>query len=155
MGKILQQRLKQSAFQSPYQEAMLNLMVANAHLKKDLESLCVPFGVTYVQYNVLRILRGVYPEGHARYEISRRMVYQAPDVTRLLDKLAVKGYIKRAPGLEDKRQSVSMITENGLKLLEVMDPVIDNFDASLGDVLSEEESQTLSALLEKIYAKHL
>jgi MarR family transcriptional regulator, 2-MHQ and catechol-resistance regulon repressor len=38
--------------------------------------------ITRAQYNVLRILRGVHPQGHARCEIARRMLDRASDITR-------------------------------------------------------------------------
>src|ERR1700753_2794156 len=90
MGDVLKQRIKQARFESPVQEAMLNVMVAASHLRDMVELVVEPFGITQPQYNVLRILRGVHPDGHPRRDIAARMIDRAPDVTRIIDRLEDK-----------------------------------------------------------------
>src|SRR5439155_19063024 len=69
MGDALRRRLQQTRFESPYHEAVLNLMVAASHVRAALERVCAEFHVTEGQYNVLRILRGAHPDGYSRCEI--------------------------------------------------------------------------------------
>ena len=84
MGEVLKRRIKQKAdFESPAQEAMLNLLVAGDYIHRRLERVCARFGLTRPQYNVLRMLRGAHPQGHPRGEIASRMLTRSPDVTRL------------------------------------------------------------------------
>ncbi|HKW32302.1 MAG TPA: MarR family winged helix-turn-helix transcriptional regulator [Candidatus Acidoferrum sp.] len=60
------------------------------------------------------LLRGAGSVGHPRHEISARVVEKAPDVTRLLNRLAAAGYVKRARSSEDGRESVARITDKDL-----------------------------------------
>ena len=92
-------------------------MAANT-LNEIMDRICEEYGITRPQYNVLRILRGVHPEGHARNEIACRMVDRASDITRLVDRLQARGLVKRSRGNHDQRQAVTGITAKGLKLLE-------------------------------------
>lgn len=151
MGEALKQRLKQSSFENDAQEALLNVLVAANYLRQHMSHVCAALGITHAQYNVLRILRGVYPSGHPRSDIICRMIEQAPDVTRLIDRLEKQGLVERVRIESDRRLSIARITTEGLDLLARVQPDIDNFDKSLKDKLSEEECRVLSALCEKIY----
>jgi DNA-binding MarR family transcriptional regulator len=149
----LSDRIKQSSFQSAAQEAAINLFVATDHLRQKGQSLCESFGITTAQYNVLRILKGVYPNGHARCAIAERMIERAPDVTRLLDRLVSQALARRFPSTDDARKSVATITQKGLNLLEKMKPAIDALDNQLTERLTNEELVTLSRICEKIYSE--
>ncbi len=125
MNEALSRRLSQPQFADPMQEALLGLLVAATTLNDLMDELCAMHRITRPQYNVLRILRGVHPQGHARSEIARRMIDRAPDVTRLVDRLQARGLVKRSRGNEDQRQTLTSITAKGLKLLAKMQPQID------------------------------
>lgn len=153
MKSKLSDRLKQEKFQGPAHEAFLNLMVASYHLRMENEKICKEFGVTLPQYNILRILRGVYPGGHPRSEIISRMIEPAPDVTRIIDRLLEKKLIIREEGKEDRRQSIATISPSGLDLLKKMDKFMFEMDLYLGEKLTQEELKQLSALCEKIHSK--
>ena len=98
MTQALSRRLKQPRFASPQQEALLSVIVAAGTINDLMDVVCERHGLTRSQYNVLRILRGVYPEGHPRCEIAQRMVERAPDVTRLVDRLQAQGIGPSKPG---------------------------------------------------------
>ncbi len=149
----LSERIKQPSFQSAAQEAVINLFVAADHLRQKGQALCESFGITTAQYNVLRILKGVYPNGHARCAIAERTIERAPDVTRLLDRLVKQGLARRHPSADDARVSVATVTRKGLNLLEKMKPAIDALDNQLTERLTSEELITLSRICEKIYSE--
>ena len=134
MTEALRRRLKQAQFSSPAQEALLSVIVAANTVNDIMDRLCEEHGITRAQYNVLRILHGVHPEGHARCEIACRMLDRAPDITRLVDRLQARRLVKRSRGSEDQRQAVTAITAKGIKLLETMRPRI---DAETSDILSK------------------
>src|SRR5438128_9340170 len=124
MGDTLKHRLRQDRFEGPFHEAVLNVMVAAAHLRAAVERVCEQHGITEGQYNVLRILRGAHPQGHSRCEIARRMVERSPDVTRLIDRLEKHELVERARDGSDRRLSITRITRKGLQLLERMQPAV-------------------------------
>ena len=153
MGQVLKQRLKQRKFRSPRQEATLNLILASNFVRQIVEEVCTEFGITNQQYNILRILRGAYPEGHRCAEIRERMLDRAPDITRRLDSLEKMGCVKRKRSTDDRRAVVSQITQKGLDLLSEMDPYLDQIDSQIGERLSLKECRELSALCEKLYVE--
>jgi DNA-binding MarR family transcriptional regulator len=151
MTEALSRRLKQAEFSSPSQEALLSVMVAAATLNERMERVCAEHKITSAQYNVLRILRGVYPEGHARCEIACRMIDRAPDITRLLDRLEARRLVRRTRGSEDHRQTVTYITSKGLKLLDAMQPRTEEETARILRKLSDEDCRQLSRLCAAIF----
>lgn len=150
MSSRVLERLKQRAFDSKYQEAVLSLLVAADMINRILESRCESHGITAAQYNVLRILRGVHPGGHPRCEIIDRMIHVAPDVTRLIDRLERLGLAQRAKSTTDGRLSLTFITPKGLALLETMQNDIENFNSIIAEHLTEAEARTLAMLTEKV-----
>jgi DNA-binding MarR family transcriptional regulator len=146
MSEALSRRLKQAKFTDPVQEALLSVIVAANTLNEFMDRVCEEHGITRAQYNVLRILRGVYPEGHARCEIASRMVDRASDITRLVDRLQARRLVKRTRGSEDQRQAVTCITARGIKLLDAMQPQIDSEASARLSHLSDDECRQLSRL---------
>ena len=153
MGEGLQHRIKQKTFASVYMEAHLSLLVAADHLTRHTEEICEQYGITSAQYNVLRILRGVHPDGHPRCEIIERMINAAPDVTRLIDRLVKAGFARRGKSEADGRLSLTFITEKGLGLLTTMQPEIEDSERLLASRLSDKQARTLANLCEKLYGE--
>ena len=152
MSEILKKRMKQSAdFVSYIDEAAFNLLIAADYIQTKIDRYCAEFGITRGQYNVLRILRGAGEEGHPRCEIAERMLERAPDVTRIIDRLEKQGLVLRGRSAEDKRQSITRISEKGLELLIQIQPKVDENRDFLSGRLSLPEWVALSNLCEKIY----
>ena len=153
MGEVLGRRLLQTRFEGPYHEALLALLLANATVEEMLDDAFEGTGMTVPQYNVLRILNGVYPGAHPRGDIARRMVRRAPDLTRMLDRLVRMGLVEREKGDLDHRQSLARITPKGRELLTNMQPKVQHLNQILSHRLTEQEARALSELLEKIYGE--
>lgn len=152
MGTTLEQRIKQTKFDSPQMEAIINVMIAGDFLRERAEKVCAEFDITPIQFNVLRILKGVYPGGHPRCEIIVRLIERGTDVTRLIDRLEKRGLVERSRDGDDRRHSHSRITEAGIKLLEKVNPKMDALqDINLHN-LTDEECLELSRLCEKLYS---
>jgi DNA-binding MarR family transcriptional regulator len=152
MGEALKQRLQLRRVAGPAHEAILNLFVAAGHLREHMDRACAGHGITFGQYNVLRILRGARAEGYARCEIARRMIERAPDVTRLIDRLEAQGLVARERSSGDRRQSITRITDKGLRLLERMQPEVDTLDRYVEQRLPPRDRRELSRILERIYS---
>lgn len=151
MGDALRRRILQKRFDGPHHEAVLGLMVAASHLRAGMEKAFADEDITPTQYNVLRILNGVYPAGHARGDIARRMIDRAPDLTRLIDRLVSRGLAERHRCPEDARRSMTRISAKGRRLLERLAPHIEAEHQSLVRRLSDSQARTLSRLLERIF----
>ncbi len=153
MSDLLGRRLMQTRFEGPHHEALLALLLANASLESMLDEAFEGTGLTQPQYNVLRILNGVFPNSHSRGEIARRMVRRAPDLTRMLDRLVKMGLVEREKGEQDHRQSLARITPKGRSLIEELHPKVTHVNQLFSDRMTAAEARTLADLLEKVYAR--
>lgn len=155
MGDGLKQRIRQTApFESDAQEALLNLFVASAHARRKIEQVCQDHDVQFSHYNVLRILKGVHPGGHARCDILERMIDPSPDVTRLIDKLVSQGLVRRSRSEEDRRVTIHTITDTGLERLDDMHPDIQAVQNWFGDRVAPRDLKHLSRICESIYMEY-
>jgi len=153
MGEGLKKWLKMNK-EIPEREAVdLNIRVAAALLEGKFNSFSEKFNITMSQYNVLRILKGVYPDGHARREIASRMIERSPDITRLIDRLEKQGLVERDRIDKDRRISITKITEKGIKLVDKMHLMVEEGHKETTKNLTETECKELSELLEKYYEK--
>jgi DNA-binding MarR family transcriptional regulator len=146
----IRDRLQQRRWRTLADEAVVSLLVAADQIEQAIIPVWERHGVTADQYNVLRILRGVYPDGHPRNEIARRMIHRAPDVTRMLDRLERQALVARARNPDDRRESVASITRGGLALLERIDPDVHAVQASVTQGLGERELRQLIRLCDAL-----
>lgn len=149
MTSDLKSEIRQTKpFPSRQEEAALNLRRTDAVLGEAFDRLLAPFGISATQYNVLRILRGAGADGLCRNEIRDRLVSRMPDVTRLLDRMEEGGLITRSRSATDRRMVFTLLTHRGRELVDALDaPVASSHATQLGH-LSDEQLQTLIALLE-------
>jgi len=121
MPKNAPQSRKSRHFDSPEQEAFLNLWRTYDRLHAAEEELFGRYDLTPQQYNVLRLLRGEHPVRIPTLTLASRLVSRAPDITRILDKLDVRKLIVRERPESNRRQVLIGITELGLGLLARLD----------------------------------
>jgi len=149
---------KRHGFDSPEQQAYLNLARTVAQLSGPFTRLFKQHGLSEATYNILRVLRGVRqnPEDGTDAmpcgEIGDRLVTRVPDVTRLIDRLVESGLVDRYRADHDRRVVYARITTQGLSLLRKLDkPVLDLHSQTMGH-LTRDELRQLSGLLEKARA---
>jgi len=155
MGDAIKKRLLQAKFAAPHIEAGLNVLLASQHLREYWDRAFAGLDLTGAQYNVLRILNGAHPNGYARFEITRRMIDRAPDMTRMLDRLIERGLVERYRGDCDARRSMARITAKGRALLVKVNPLVAGQMDMIRDRLTVAEQKELSRLCEKIYSADL
>lgn len=81
--------------------------------------------------------------------IQERMIAKTSNTTRLVDKLLAKEMVTRNVCPANKRKMEVTITEKGLKTLEILDPIVIEFENLYTKNLTQEELETLNQLLEK------
>jgi DNA-binding MarR family transcriptional regulator len=146
----VRERVQQRRFPSLASEALVSLVVAAEHFTQAADALCARHGITGDQMNVLRILRGAQPQGHPRYEIGRRLMRRAPDITRLLDRLERQGLVERGRSGDDGRLSVARITKTGLKMLAMIDPELNELMQSVTRPLNRAQLRQLATLCDAL-----
>lgn len=140
---------KRQRFDSPEQEAFLNLWRTYDRLKTLEDELFARHDLTAQQYNALRLVRAVHPARVPTLALAEQLVSRAPDITRLLDKLFQRGLIDRERPAEDRRTVQIGITDAGRELLrQIADEVRECHQRQLGH-LSADELKTLVELLRK------
>lgn len=111
--------------QRPEQDAFVLLQRAADRLQQEADILLKSYGITPVQYNVLRILRGASPGGLNCGQIAGRMINREPDMTRLLDRLETRGWVVRKRPAGNRRTVLVYPSESALALLADLDePVL-------------------------------
>jgi len=151
MVPALSARLKQNRpFSSREEEALIGLrMVAARVIAPWAQFLKTTGDLSNSQYNILRILRGS-SEGLTCGEIGERTVARDPDITRLVDRLAKRGLVRRIRSQTDRRVVQVEITKKGLDLLSDLDPHVQRMPRALLGHLSQTQLQQLSRLLSEV-----
>ncbi len=145
----IEKLLHQSKFSSPFQRAVLNVMVTADFLGSGVNATLKPFGISKEQYNVLRILKGQHPKPATIQLITERMISKSSNATRLVEKMRLKGLVERQSCAMDRRKVDVIISEKGLELLLQVNPLVEA-GAKRFDNLSDQEVEELNRLLDKM-----
>ncbi|NQY67914.1 MAG: MarR family transcriptional regulator [Flavobacteriales bacterium] len=141
--------IKQEKFKDVHHKAFLNLMFTSKHMESNGKEVMKPFGVTSQQYNVLRILKGKYPQLRSADEIKQVMIDKSPDLTRLLDRLLIREFVTRETCSDNRRKLEIGITKKGLKQLDKMEPALEEFHKA-NKRITKKEAEELSKILDKM-----
>lgn len=145
----LEEEIKQSKFRNEYHKLAVNIIYSYSWLMNLQAKLFVKYDITGNQYNILRILRGQYPNPATVNLLKERMVDKMSDASRLVERLRVKGYVKRDLCPVDRRRVDVSITQKGLEMLAEIDKLNDQYDAFFQNI-TPEESKAINELLDKM-----
>jgi DNA-binding MarR family transcriptional regulator len=141
-------------FDSPEQEAYLHLWRTYDRLKAIEERLFQQYDLSPQQYNALRLLRAAHPETIPTLALGGRLISRAPDMTRLLDRLEERKFVKRERRPENRRVVEVGITPVGLELLEQLDEQVRQCNHEQLGHLNPKSLAQLVALLEEARSPH-
>ena len=148
---VLRTQIKQDKpFADPSHEALLSLIRAAAVVREHIESVCRVYGLSFSQYNVLRILRGGPDEGYPRSAIIERVLDPMPDVTRIIDVLLKAGFVRRERCGDDRRVVRHWITPAGVRHLAEMQADLDAVHEQFGSAFSPSELSALTELTGRV-----
>ena len=105
-------------FDSPEQEAYLQLWRTYDRLREIEEQVFGQYQLTAQQYNALRVLKSLKGEPVPTSSLGSRLVSRAPDMTRMLDKLEVRKLVVRQRNRDNRRVVEVSITAAGTALLK-------------------------------------
>lgn len=145
----IEDEIQQKKFKDDYQKLVVNLLYTSNWMNAHFESFFKGTGITLQQYNVLRILRGQYPNPSSVKLIRERMLDRMSDASRIVDKLVQKKLVIRKQCSNDRRSVDVVISESGLTLLQSLE-VLDEKSKELLKSLSKTEISTLNSLLDKL-----
>jgi DNA-binding MarR family transcriptional regulator len=104
--------------------------------------------LTYQQYNVLRMIDTMGPQGQA--EVARRLMVTAPVVTRLASALVDGGLVERRPDASDRRAVLLALTATGRRRARAMRRDLLEAAHELLEPVPEDHRAALAAALEEL-----
>lgn len=145
----IEEEIKQSKFNNEYAKLLVNILFTGNWVYHSNKKFLKEYDLSPEQYNVLRILRGQYPNPSTVNLLNERMLDKMSNVSRLVEKLRLKQLVERSESSEDRRQVDILITKKGLRLLNKIDTNLVILEDQLKS-LEEDEAATLNALLDKL-----
>jgi DNA-binding MarR family transcriptional regulator len=144
----LEKDINQSKFASEHQKAMVNIIFTSNWMNERLKTFFDKEDITQQQFNILRILRGA-GEPISTLQIRQRMLDKMSDTSRIVDRLVLKGLVKKNACPTDKRLVDVNISAKGKNLLDKMDNSQKSMDSILKN-LTNPEAKVLNKLLDKM-----
>lgn len=145
----LEDEIKQKKFVNEQQKLALNIQFTSSWMYlKNVQAL-KPFDISPEQFNVLRILRGQFPNPSSIQLITERMLDKSSNASRIVEKLRTKELLERKECPSDRRLVDVVITEKGLELLKLLDIELSKW-LSLLDEISDEEATIVNSILDRI-----
>ncbi len=136
-------------YKNRYHRLAVNLHCTTSWFNRISAAWLEPYDLSLQQFNVLRILRRQHPKPSRAILVQERMIDRMSNVSRLIEKLRLKGLVERHTCHADRRAVDVVITEAGLALLKELDEAeqawLDSFKT-----LTPEETDTLNRLLYKL-----
>ena len=145
----LEEEIQQKKFASPRAKLSVNLIYTYHWLMSKHHEPFKDHGITMQQFNILRILRGQFPNPCTIQLLKDRMLDKQSDVSRLVDRLVLKALVERRVCEKDRRKMDVLISQAGMQLLETLDPIVRRLDDH-ASALSETEVESLNELLDKL-----
>jgi DNA-binding MarR family transcriptional regulator len=145
----LEEAIRQGKFLNEWHKLSVNLTFTNHFFKEKLQDFFKRYGITMQQFNVLRILRGQFPNPVSTCDIRERLIEKMSDTSRIVDRLCKEQLVTKQINETDKRLIDVMVTEKGLALLQKIDQ---DFPSLLYPYqnLTPEEATELNRLLDKL-----
>ena len=109
----------------PYMKMVISVLRAGQIIDHKVSDALKEFGITHIQFNVLRILEAEHPRKLSLGEISDGLLFKTSDVSRLLDRLVSRNMINRDICPENRRKLEISITGAGLKTIDQAVPKIE------------------------------
>ena len=147
----LEENLKQTRpFRSIAEKTSLNIIYTGNWLEARIEERVKSFGLaTHQQYNILRILKGVHPEGHSIQDIKCRMLDRNSDVSRLVDRLLAQDLVSRQEDPENRRKVIVKISPVGIELINKINPALEELNQFFRNI-SSEQLEMINELLDRL-----
>ena len=136
---------------TPESDAAVLAVRLGEKLNSEVDDFFRPYGLTALQFNVLRILyvRDADRHGISRGAIEGLLIRRVPDVTRLLDRLEAAGLIERYRPKDNQRTVLARLTDKGFDLVENSHAPLLAVNRSQFHHFSKAELETLIGFLRK------
>lgn len=149
----IEEAIKQSSFSNEKEKVVVNILYTSSWINYQHHCLFKSRDLSMQQYNVLRILKGQYPETATVNLLIDRMLDKSSNASRIVEKLRAKGLVERKACSKDRRRVDVLITEKGLALLEEATAEMQSLEWNQNN-LTQKEAQELNRLLDKLRTRN-
>jgi len=121
------------------EKILLGLVRLAEYLKREQAAVFKKYGLTFTQYNMLRVLDSSEQGQKALSKVSRKMLVGASNLSGLVKRLENKGFIVRKGHPNDERVTIVEITKKGRQTLKRLDKEKDKDLERILAPMSEED----------------
>jgi len=129
------------------EKVLMAIVRAAENFKRTHSAVFKPFGLSFPQYNILRVLESSHKGQNKISVVGKIMLVPNANMTGLAKRLEQKGFITRQPDPGDERVTLLTITEKGRVTLR---QIKEEKDSAITAILKDFDSADKIDLLENI-----
>jgi DNA-binding MarR family transcriptional regulator len=129
------------------EKVLMAIVRAAENFKRTHSAVFKPFGLSFPQYNILRVLESSHKGQNKISVVGKIMLVPNANMTGLAKRLEQKGFITRQPDPGDERVTLLTITEKGKVTLR---QIKKEKDSAISAILKDFNSADKTKLLEQI-----
>lgn len=107
-----------------------------------------PYGITPVQFSVLRLLWGT--DGQLGSKLGERLQMDSATMTGILDRMEMNGFVERNVDPQDRRTKIVYLTEKGRELEIPLSQKMDEWNDEVMADFNKEENEIFKRMLVSI-----
>jgi MarR family transcriptional regulator, 2-MHQ and catechol-resistance regulon repressor len=135
------------------EKVMVALVKASELYKKEADAIFKNYGLTFSQYNVMRVLYNSTDGQNSVTNASKIMLVSSPNMTGIAKRLEKSGFIIRKNDCKDERITLLEITPKGRRILENIRSAHDENMRNYLRSFSGEEKKKLLEDLKRVFNK--
>ena len=142
-------------FPNEFIKADINIMFTSSWIDKHKAKILKPYNLSWQQFNILRNLRDMNSKPASIKLLMETMIDKMSNVSRLVEKLKNKGYVKRQASAIDRRQVDILLTNEGLELVNKTSLLLETKLSERFQTITKEEAIELNRILDKLHGTNL
>ena len=137
-----------------YKDCINFLLTTSQHITfQNLKNRLIPYGITPVQYSVLKSLWDV--ESRTSKEIASILCLDSSTITGIVDRLEAKGFLRRLTTSEDRRKILLQITDLGLAYRTEIEQTVNDMNSEVLSIFTDEEILQFKTYLQRFISKEV
>lgn len=136
---------------SPNEELLISVVRVSEIWKKNCTGIFKNFGLTYAQYNALRVLQTSENGTNTITNISKLMLVSGANMTGIAKRLEINGFLLRKSDPNDERKTILEITPKGIKTIKNISSHLEDLIEHLLQAISLSQRKKLLDLLNNIF----
>lgn len=136
------------------EKVMVAIVKVSESFKKDSDAIFKNYGLTFSQYNALRVLNNSKDGQNSVTNTSKIMIVSGPNLTGIAKRLEKNGFILRKRDPKDERVTLLEITPKGKQVLKNINAAKDENILNYLNNFSEEEKKEILIYFKRIFNKN-